>query len=99
MLNFPHCVISTTDLQDLHKQDHSYQVMLDRLKKELEGWKEKARGLRTEVDSLKAKYDQMSREHEKMKEKYGQCDAKRSSCLGDQKKLSAKAETLTGCLI
>ena len=50
---------------------------MERIKKELEEWKEKARSLRTEVDALKAKYDQLSKEHEKMKEKYAECEAKR----------------------
>ena len=50
---------------------------MERIQKELEEWKEKARSLRTEVDALKAKYDQLSKEHEKMKEKYAECEAKR----------------------
>ena len=50
---------------------------MERIKKELEEWKEKARSLRTTVDGLKAKYDQLSKEHEKMKEKYHECEAKR----------------------
>ena len=50
---------------------------MERIQKELEEWKEKARSLRTTVDGLKAKYDQLSKEHEKMKEKYHECEAKR----------------------
>ena len=71
--------IDHSNFQDMHKTSHSYQVMLERLKKELEEWKEKARDLRTTLDALKAKYDQLSREHGKMKEKYAQCESKRNN--------------------
>merc|ERR1712064_151675 len=81
-------------MQDLHKQSHSYQVMMERMKKELEEWREKARELRTSVDSLKAKYEQLSREHEKMKEVYAQCEASRDTCMQEQKKLSQKVSNL-----
>ena len=33
---------------------------MERLKKELEEWREKSRDLRTTLDGLKAKYDQLS---------------------------------------
>jgi hypothetical protein len=36
-----------------------FQVLEERLKKELEEWKVKARKLRSEWDSLKAKYSQV----------------------------------------
>ena len=43
-------------IKDVHKEIHDNKVLIDRMTKELEDWKGKARNLRGELDALKAKY-------------------------------------------
>ena len=57
---------------------HDNYVLIARLEKELDDWKQKASKLRSEVDGLQAKYIQLEKEHESMKRDMAACDKQRS---------------------
>ena len=56
---------------------HDNDVVLLRLQKELDEWKQKASKLRSEVDGLQAKYLQIEKAHNAMKRDQAACDAER----------------------
>merc|ERR1711936_227653 len=53
-------------IKDVHKEIHDNKVLIDRLNRELEDWKGKARNLRGELDALKAKYLLLKKDHQRM---------------------------------
>ena len=64
-------------IKGLHKKMHDNDVVLLRLTKELDDWKQKASKLRSEVDGLQAKYLQIEKAHNAMKKDQAACDADR----------------------
>lgn len=77
-------------IKSLHKKMHDNDVVLLRLTKELDDWKQKASKLRSEVDGLQAKYLQIEKAHNAMKKDQAACDADRKECEGEKAKLEAQ---------
>merc|ERR1719184_41419 len=71
-------------IKDVHKEIHDNKVLIDRLNKELEDWKGKARNLRGELDALKAKYLLLKKDHQRMESDINACHTDLNNCNGQK---------------
>jgi len=81
-------------IKDVHKEVHDNKVLMDRLVKELEEWKGKARNLRGELDALKAKYILLKKDHERMLVDVNACQADLTSCNTHKSQLNSDIEKM-----
>lgn len=77
-------------IKTLHKKIHDNDVVILRLSKELDDWKNKASKLRSEVDGLQAKYLQIEKAHNAMKKDLAACDHERKECEAQKSRLDAQ---------
>ena len=69
---------------DRCRSNHDNEVLIERLKQELEEWKEKSRKLNVELDDLKGRYSALEKEHGHMMKDYNFCNRKVASCKSEQ---------------
>jgi len=81
-------------IKDVHKEVHDNKVLMDRLVKELEEWKGKARNLRGELDALKAKYVLLKKDHERMLVDINTCQSELTSCNSRKGQLNSEIDAL-----
>ena len=78
------------------RANHENQVLIDRLKKELEDWKEKSNKLQVQLDELKSQYNKLEKEHNHMKGDYQACKRGVSGCKSEQAALGKRISSLIG---
>jgi len=81
-------------IKDVHKEIHDNTVLIDRLNKELEDWKGKARNLRGELDALKAKYLSLKKDHERMEADVNTCHTDLNHCNSQKASLVKEIDGL-----
>ena len=67
-------------IEQLHRANHDDRGTTDRLKKELEDWKDTCRRVNVELEDVRARYEKMEKEHSKMMLEYGRCQRETSGC-------------------
>ncbi|CAB4069218.1 unnamed protein product [Lepeophtheirus salmonis] len=78
----------------LHRVNHDNEVIINRLKKELDEWKGKARKFQVELDELKTKYMELERQHNKMKREFSSCSSERAQCNAEQTTYESKISNI-----
>ncbi|QQP39021.1 Mucin-like spermatophore wall protein 2 [Caligus rogercresseyi] len=78
----------------LHRVNHDNEIIINRLKKELDDWKGKARRFQVELDEVKSKYTELERQHNKMKREYAACSSEHEQCSTQQSSRETQVSTL-----
>ena len=81
-------------IEQLHRANHDDRETTDRLKKELEDWKDKCRRVNVELEDVTARYEKMEKEHSKMMYHFGRCQRETSGCKRVSNGLGERLDTL-----
>ena len=81
-------------IEQLHRANHDDRETTDRLKKELEDWKDKCRRVNVELEDVRARYEKMEKEHSKMMYQFGRCQRETSGCKRVSNGLGERLDTL-----
>ena len=81
-------------IEQLHRANHDDRETTDRLKKELEDWKDKCRRVNVELEDVRARYENMEKEHSKMMYEFGRCQRETSGCKRISNGLGERLDTL-----